>query len=115
MRTLEPSNRMRIGLMGIVVMVLVIGVGQSITSVPILFARNQCAPSVAMLRALYALNMKMHLPVNPKLSSPKYNRKKRRNAEKFFHHFSILKLLLLERRVRGGKYVCRLKTSWPAQ
>jgi phospholipid/cholesterol/gamma-HCH transport system substrate-binding protein len=39
MRTLEPSNRMRIGLMGILVLVLVIGVGQSFTSVPILFAR----------------------------------------------------------------------------
>jgi len=39
MRTLEPPNRMRIGLMGIVVTVLVIGVGQSFTSVPILFAK----------------------------------------------------------------------------
>src|SRR5271163_2810718 len=39
MRSLEPSNRMRIGLMGILVLVLVIGVGQSFTSVPILFAR----------------------------------------------------------------------------
>jgi phospholipid/cholesterol/gamma-HCH transport system substrate-binding protein len=39
MRSLEPSNRMRIGLMGILVMVLVVGVGQSFTSVPILFAR----------------------------------------------------------------------------
>lgn len=39
MRTLEPPNRLRIGLMGIVVTLLVIGVGQSITSVPILFAR----------------------------------------------------------------------------
>src|SRR6201996_6474631 len=39
MRTLEPPNRMRIGLMGILVTVLVIGVGQSFTSVPILFAK----------------------------------------------------------------------------
>jgi phospholipid/cholesterol/gamma-HCH transport system substrate-binding protein len=39
MRTLEPANRPRIGLMGIVVTLLVIGVGQSITSVPMLFAR----------------------------------------------------------------------------
>lgn len=39
MRTLEPSNRIRIGLMGIMVTLLVIGVGQSFTSVPILFAR----------------------------------------------------------------------------
>ncbi|MBW0019845.1 MAG: MCE family protein [Mycobacterium sp.] len=39
MRTLEPPNRMRIGLMGIVVVLLVIGVGQSFTSVPMIFAR----------------------------------------------------------------------------
>jgi len=39
MRTLEPANRPRIGLMGIIVLLLVIGVGQSITSVPMLFAR----------------------------------------------------------------------------
>src|ERR1700742_1300318 len=39
MRTLEPPNRLRIGLMGILVVILVIGVGQSFTSVPILFAR----------------------------------------------------------------------------
>ena len=39
MRTLEPANRVRIGLMGIVVTVLVIGVGQSFTSVPMLFAK----------------------------------------------------------------------------
>ena len=39
MRTLEPPNRLRIGLMGILVTVLVIGVGQSFTSVPILFAK----------------------------------------------------------------------------
>ncbi|ETB06635.1 mammalian cell entry protein [Mycobacterium avium subsp. paratuberculosis 10-4404] len=39
MRTLEPPNRIRIGLMGIVVTVLVIGVGQSFTSVPMLFAK----------------------------------------------------------------------------
>ncbi|OSC42145.1 virulence factor Mce family protein [Mycobacterium decipiens] len=39
MRTLEPPNRMRIGLMGIVVTLLVVGVGQSFTSVPMLFAK----------------------------------------------------------------------------
>ncbi|MGO9156551.1 MCE family protein [Mycobacterium sp.] len=39
MRTLEPPNRLHIGLMGILVMLLVIGVGQSFTSVPMLFAR----------------------------------------------------------------------------
>src|SRR5271156_6725265 len=39
MRSLEPPNRLRIGLMGILVTLLVIGVGQSITSVPILFAK----------------------------------------------------------------------------
>ncbi|MGO9349347.1 MAG: virulence factor Mce family protein [Mycobacterium sp.] len=39
MRSLEPSNRMRIGLMGILVLLLVIGVGQSFTSVPMIFAK----------------------------------------------------------------------------
>jgi len=39
MRTLEPSNRLHIGIMGIVVLLLVLGVGQSFTSVPLLFAR----------------------------------------------------------------------------
>src|SRR3984957_4282267 len=39
MRTLEPPNRLRIGLMGILVMLLVIGVGQSFTSVPMIFAK----------------------------------------------------------------------------
>lgn len=39
MRTLEPPNRIRIGLMGILVMLLLVGVGQSFTSVPILFAK----------------------------------------------------------------------------
>ncbi|KZS86178.1 mammalian cell entry protein [Mycobacterium persicum] len=39
MRTLEPPNRLRIGLMGIVVMIIVVAVGQSFTSVPMLFAR----------------------------------------------------------------------------
>ena len=38
MRTLEGSNRVRNGLMGIVILVLVVGVGQSIASVPMLFA-----------------------------------------------------------------------------
>jgi phospholipid/cholesterol/gamma-HCH transport system substrate-binding protein len=39
MRTLEPPNRVRIGLMGIIVTLLVIGVGQSFTSVPMLMAK----------------------------------------------------------------------------
>ena len=39
MRSLEPANRLHIGVMGIIVTVLVIGVGQSFTSVPMLFAR----------------------------------------------------------------------------
>src|SRR5271157_729853 len=39
MRSLEPSNRLRIGLMGILVLLLVIGVGQSFTSVPMIFAK----------------------------------------------------------------------------
>jgi phospholipid/cholesterol/gamma-HCH transport system substrate-binding protein len=38
MRTLESSNRVRVGLMGVIVVLLVIGVGQSFTSVPMLFA-----------------------------------------------------------------------------
>ena len=39
MRTLEPANRKRIGLMGLVVTLLIVGVGQTITSVPMLFAK----------------------------------------------------------------------------
>ncbi|MFZ0907630.1 MAG: MCE family protein, partial [Mycobacterium sp.] len=39
MRTLEPANRLRIGLMGLVVTVLAVGVGQTFTSVPMLFAQ----------------------------------------------------------------------------
>jgi phospholipid/cholesterol/gamma-HCH transport system substrate-binding protein len=38
MRTLEGSNRVRVGLMAIIVVVLVTGVGQSFASVPMLFA-----------------------------------------------------------------------------
>jgi len=38
MRTLEGSNRIRNGLMGIIILVIVIGVGQSFASVPMLFA-----------------------------------------------------------------------------
>src|ERR671920_633723 len=38
MRTLEGSNRVRNGMMGIVILVIVIGVGQSFASVPMLFA-----------------------------------------------------------------------------
>ena len=39
MRTLEPANRLRIGLMGLVVTVLAVGVGQTLTSIPMLFAQ----------------------------------------------------------------------------
>ena len=39
MRTLEPANRRRIGLMGLVVTVMVVGVGQTLTSTPQLFAQ----------------------------------------------------------------------------
>src|ERR1700747_3216961 len=39
MRTLEPPNRLRIGLMGLIMTALVVGVGQSFTSVPMLMAR----------------------------------------------------------------------------
>ncbi|MFZ1162415.1 MCE family protein, partial [Mycobacterium sp.] len=39
MRTLEPANRKRIGLMGLIVTVLVVLVGQTITSVPMLVAQ----------------------------------------------------------------------------
>jgi phospholipid/cholesterol/gamma-HCH transport system substrate-binding protein len=39
MRTLEGSNRVRNGLMGIIILLLVIGVGQSFASVPMLFAQ----------------------------------------------------------------------------
>ena len=39
MRSLEGSNRVRIGLMAITVVLLVIGVGQSFGSVPMLFAQ----------------------------------------------------------------------------
>src|SRR6201993_4094259 len=38
MRTLEPANRLRIGLMGLVVLLLVVGVGQTFPAVPMLFA-----------------------------------------------------------------------------
>ena len=39
MRVLEGSNRVRVGLMGIILLVIVIGVGQSFASVPMLFAK----------------------------------------------------------------------------
>ncbi len=41
MRTLEPANRKRIGLMGLIVTVMVVLVGQTITSVPMLFAQPE--------------------------------------------------------------------------
>ena len=39
MRTLEGSNRVRVGLMGIIVVMLVVGLGQSFVSIPQLFAQ----------------------------------------------------------------------------
>ena len=45
MRTLEGSNRVRNGLMGIIILLLVIGVGQSIASVPMLFASRRTTRS----------------------------------------------------------------------
>jgi phospholipid/cholesterol/gamma-HCH transport system substrate-binding protein len=39
MRTLEPANRKRIGLMGLIVTAMVVGVGQTLTSTPQLFAQ----------------------------------------------------------------------------
>jgi phospholipid/cholesterol/gamma-HCH transport system substrate-binding protein len=39
MRTLEPPNRLRIGLLGLIVVVLITVVGQSFISVPMLFAK----------------------------------------------------------------------------
>ncbi|MBS1696442.1 MAG: MCE family protein [Actinobacteria bacterium] len=39
MRTLEGSNRGRLGMMGIILLALVVGVGQSFASVPMLFAQ----------------------------------------------------------------------------
>jgi phospholipid/cholesterol/gamma-HCH transport system substrate-binding protein len=38
MRTLEPANRKRIGLMGLIVTVMVVAVGQTFTSTPMIFA-----------------------------------------------------------------------------
>src|SRR6201996_9088441 len=38
MRTLEPANRKRIGLMGLIVTVMAVAVGQTLTSVPMLWA-----------------------------------------------------------------------------
>src|ERR1700677_2792002 len=39
MRSIETENRVRTGLLGIILLVLIIGVGQSFASVPVLFAR----------------------------------------------------------------------------
>jgi phospholipid/cholesterol/gamma-HCH transport system substrate-binding protein len=39
MRTLEPANRKRIGLMGLIVTVLTVAVGQTLTSIPQIFAQ----------------------------------------------------------------------------
>jgi phospholipid/cholesterol/gamma-HCH transport system substrate-binding protein len=38
MRTLTEFNRRRVGLMGVTVLVLVVAVGQSLTSIPMMFA-----------------------------------------------------------------------------
>ncbi len=50
MRTLEGSNRIRNGLMGILILVLVIGVGQSFASVPMLFATPKLLRAVHRYR-----------------------------------------------------------------
>src|SRR6201996_9466990 len=39
MRTLEPANRKRIGLMGLIVTVMAVAVGQTLTSIPQIFAQ----------------------------------------------------------------------------
>ena len=39
MRTLEGSNRVRVGLLGLLIMIMVVAVGQSFASVPMLFAK----------------------------------------------------------------------------
>lgn len=39
MRTLEGSNRIRVGLIGLLILIMVVGVGQSFASVPMLFAK----------------------------------------------------------------------------
>lgn len=54
MRTLEPPNRRRIGLMGIIVVILAVAVGQSITSVPMLFARPSYFGQFANTGGLHA-------------------------------------------------------------
>ena len=38
MRTLQPANRVRVGALAIAIVVLVVGVGQSFSSLPVLFA-----------------------------------------------------------------------------
>ena len=38
MRSLQPANRVRVGVLAIAVVVLVVGVGQSFSSLPMLFA-----------------------------------------------------------------------------
>lgn len=39
MRTLEGSNRVRVGLLGLLILIMVVGVGQSFASIPMLFAK----------------------------------------------------------------------------
>ena len=39
MRTLQGSDRIKVGLLGLLILLMVIGVGQSFASVPMLFAR----------------------------------------------------------------------------
>lgn len=38
MRTLQPANRVRVGILAIAIVILVVGVGQSFSSLPVLFA-----------------------------------------------------------------------------
>src|ERR1700743_1302674 len=38
MRSLQPANRVRVGVLAIALVVLVVGVGQSFSSLPVLFA-----------------------------------------------------------------------------
>ena len=38
MRTLQPANRVRVGVLAIALVVLIVGVGQSFGSLPVLFA-----------------------------------------------------------------------------
>ena len=39
MRTLQGSDRVKVGLLGLLILVMVVGVGQSFASIPMLFAK----------------------------------------------------------------------------